>query len=61
MATFSTLVNFSGTNGLGPYSSLLINSAGDLFGTTSEGGPYGEDNGGAGDGEVFEIVKTAKG
>jgi len=42
------LVNFTGTNGETPFSSLIIDAAGDLFGTTAYGGAYG-------DGTVFEI------
>ena len=50
----TTLVSFNGANGSYPYSSLIADSAGDLFGTTYTGGAYG-------DGTVFEIAKTAAG
>jgi uncharacterized repeat protein (TIGR03803 family) len=52
--TPTTLLNFDGDNGWSPYGALTIDAAGDLFGTT--------DNGGASnDGNVFELVKTAGG
>ncbi len=47
----TTLVNFSGANGANPYAGLIIDAAGDLFGTTQQGGANG-------DGTVFEIAKT---
>jgi uncharacterized repeat protein (TIGR03803 family) len=50
----TTLVSFSGANGQYPVGSLIADAAGDLFGTTSEGGADG-------DGTVFEIVKTEGG
>lgn len=43
-----TLASFNGANGSNPFSPLLIDSAGDLFGTTPTGGT-------SGDGTVFEI------
>ena len=55
-----TLVSFNSSNGYGPYAGLIPDAAGDLFGTTSQGGATS--NGGAtGSGTVFEIVKTAAG
>ena len=54
MATLTTLVNFNATNGADPLGSLLIDAAGDLFGTTEVNGP-------GGDGTVFEIANTATG
>lgn len=48
--TLTTLVHFNLTNGAHPTDNLLIDAAGDLFGTTN--------NGGSGDGTAFEIVKT---
>jgi uncharacterized repeat protein (TIGR03803 family) len=48
----TTLAFFNGTNGSVPRGNLFADAHGDLFGTTSQGGAYG-------DGTVFEIVKTA--
>ncbi len=53
-----TLVNFNGVNGFIPWSGLIADANGDLFGTTDGGGPAGRQYG---DGIVFEIVKTASG
>ncbi len=52
--TPTTLVSFNGTDGGGPRGDLIVDANGDLFGTTSGGGTYG-------DGTVFEIAKTATG
>jgi uncharacterized repeat protein (TIGR03803 family) len=49
----TTLVSFN-ANGPFPFGSLIADAQGDLFGTTSGGGP--NDNG-----TVFEITKTANG
>jgi uncharacterized repeat protein (TIGR03803 family) len=38
----SILVNFDGTNGATPYSTLLKTSNGVFYGTTDAGGPYGK-------------------
>jgi hypothetical protein len=46
------LVDFSGTDGHYPLAGMIADAAGDRLGTTVLGGAYG-------DGEVFEIVKTA--
>jgi uncharacterized repeat protein (TIGR03803 family) len=46
-----TLATFTGANGANPLSDLVIDAAGDLFGTTELGGA---DNGGT----VFEIAKS---
>jgi uncharacterized repeat protein (TIGR03803 family) len=48
------LVSFNGTDGANPFSSLIADANGDLFGTTKAGGA-------SGDGVVFEIAKTANG
>jgi uncharacterized repeat protein (TIGR03803 family) len=56
-ATLTTLVGFlseDAVNGSGPSGDLIADSHGDLFGTTSGGGPSVV-------GTVFEIVKTAAG
>jgi uncharacterized repeat protein (TIGR03803 family) len=47
----TTLASFNSTNGAYPMGNLIMDAAGDLFGTTSSGGTYG-------DGTVFEIVKS---
>jgi uncharacterized repeat protein (TIGR03803 family) len=50
----TTLVNFDYTDGGSPLGSLVMDAAGDLFGTTYGGGA-------SGDGTVFEVVKTSQG
>ena len=50
----TTLVSFTGADGETPLGGLIADAAGDLFGTTGEGGA-------ANDGTVFEIVKTQGG
>ncbi|WP_409977873.1 beta strand repeat-containing protein, partial [Bradyrhizobium sp. SZCCHNS2005] len=49
-----TLVAFNGTDGSSLQNSLLMDAAGNLFGTTETGGAYGK-------GTIFEITKTANG
>jgi uncharacterized repeat protein (TIGR03803 family) len=51
MPTLTTLVSFNNTDGGDPEAGLIADAAGDLFGTTANGGANG-------DGSVFEIVKT---
>ena len=51
MPTLHTLVSFNGINGSSPEAGLITDAAGDLFGTTMDGGA-------SGDGTVFEIAKT---
>ena len=51
MATLTILTTFNGTNGQQPDGRLIADGAGDLLGTTSEGGANGY-------GTVFEITKT---
>jgi hypothetical protein len=53
--TLTTLVSFNSTDGAYPLAGLLADAAGDLFGTTTEGGNSSPD------GTVFEIAKTAGG
>ncbi len=53
-STPTTLVSFDGTNGANPHASLIIDAAGDLFGTTT-----GVNIGFAG--TVFEVAKTGDG
>ncbi len=53
-STPTILASFDGTDGLTPDSPLLVDAAGDLFGTTQFGGANG-------DGTVFEIAKTVGG
>jgi T5SS/PEP-CTERM-associated repeat protein/uncharacterized repeat protein (TIGR03803 family) len=52
-STPTVLVNFNGTDGEAPQAGLITDAAGDLFGTTDEGGN--------GYGTAFEITKTATG
>ncbi len=49
-----TLASFNGTNGANPSAGLVVDAAGDLFGTTHDGGANNL-------GTVFEIGKTANG
>src|ERR1700733_11177809 len=49
-----TLASFDGTDGKNPGAGLIMDAAGDLFGTTFSGGANN-------DGTVFEIAKTASG
>ena len=53
-ATLASLVIFNGTDGNSPFAGLIVDSDGNLFGTTHSGGT---NNGGT----VFEIAKTASG
>ena len=50
-ATLYTLISFIGSDGSEPYSGLIADANGDLFGTTVNGGANG-------DGTVFEIVNN---
>jgi uncharacterized repeat protein (TIGR03803 family) len=47
--SLSTLASFNGSNGASPYASLVMDSSGNLYGTTSSGGA-------SGDGTVFELT-----
>ena len=53
-ATLTTLVSFDGANGQHPWAGLISDAAGDLFGTTCNGGANNY-------GTVFEIAKTDTG
>lgn len=48
------LYNFDGNDGASPTGTLIFDDAGNLYGTTINGGAYG-------DGTVFELVPTAAG
>ena len=52
--TPTVLVSFNGANGEKPLAGLIADAAGNLYGTTQEGGA-------SGDGTVFEIAKTNAG
>jgi uncharacterized repeat protein (TIGR03803 family) len=49
----STLVAFDGADGAAPFGSLIADNNGNLFGTTLDGGPSGQD------GTMFELSPTA--
>ncbi len=53
-STPTTLVSFNYTNGANPTGGLILDAAGDLFGTTADGGANSF-------GTVFEIAKTSTG
>jgi hypothetical protein len=50
----TVLVSFDGANGAAPYAGLMPDKSGNLYGSTTEGGEFGN-------GVVFEIAKTASG
>ena len=51
----STLAFFDGANGREPEAGVIMDSSGNLYGTTYEGGAYGDID--LGDGTVYEIAK----
>ncbi len=53
--TFTTLAVFNGTDGQYPDGTLIADSSGNLYGTTSQGGNL-NDNSGSGYGTVFELA-----
>jgi uncharacterized repeat protein (TIGR03803 family) len=53
-STPTVLASFNGADGTGPSGGLIADASGNLYGTTSQGGPNNE-------GVVFEIAKTAGG
>ena len=53
-ATLTTLINFTNANGAKPTDSLILDTQGNLLGTTQLGGASGF-------GTVFEIAKTSTG
>ena len=60
-STPTVLVTFNGPNGRNPRGGLIFDSAGNLYGTTAQGGSTAVSGGSFGSGTVFEIVKTASG
>jgi uncharacterized repeat protein (TIGR03803 family) len=38
--TVTTILNFNGSNGSGPWGDMVADSSGNIYGTTSEGGTY---------------------
>ena len=53
-ANLMPLVSFNGSDGASPVAGLISDAEGNLFGTTSQGGPHDG-------GTVFEIAKTVNG
>ncbi len=49
-STITALASFNGTNGEDPYAGVIMDSSGNLYGTTYGGGA-------SGDGTVFELAK----
>jgi uncharacterized repeat protein (TIGR03803 family) len=52
------LFDFDGTNGASPYSSLVMDASGNLYGTTAAGGPDSSGCNGFGCGTVFELISN---
>jgi uncharacterized repeat protein (TIGR03803 family) len=49
-SSITLIANFTGANGQTPMGAMILDAAGNLYGTTSAGGANG-------DGEIFEVVK----
>ena len=56
-----TLLSFNGADGANPGGGLIADAAGDLFGTTGEGGAYNAPGQLGGEGTVFELVNNGGG
>jgi hypothetical protein len=54
-------VSFNGNDGLYPYASLISDGAGNLYGTTTEGGGHGSPCPQGGCGVVFELMRGSNG
>ncbi|HKS72568.1 MAG TPA: choice-of-anchor tandem repeat GloVer-containing protein [Terriglobales bacterium] len=52
--TESTIYTFQGSDGANPWAGMILDQAGNLYGTTSNGGTYGN-------GTVFELMPTSNG
>ena len=55
--TITTLASFNGTNGGVPVAGLIMDSSGNLYGTTEYGGVGHNEANASGDGTVFELAK----
>ena len=55
--TITTLASFNGTNGDEPEASLIMDSSGNLYGTTIDGGTSWNGTTNDGYGTVFELAK----
>ncbi len=57
-STITTLGSFNGATGLYPRAGLIMDSSGNLYGTTSQGPAYGTSHGGYG--TVFEVANGSR-
>ena len=57
--TFTVIHNFSGSDGANPAAGLIMDHAGNLYGTTAYGGPFSCISGGCG--TVFKLTHTSSG